>query len=521
MCPDISDDLVNSYHLLLACVDHIFACAVLADRTDILNEKFNNSENVNTMGGKLPCVLDKLCKLHDGITSEVKCIREHWWRKRIQELFESKVLRGDNETLTSLLEPNNFELNVKAIRKEYEAYVLSIGEYDERVFLGEDALEDIGTPGKGAGTPASTEVSDLNEKLKTMAKRNLASQFDSSSALTPQTPLSGKHYIKSKEQMNVTPVSKATHLVSRFTKLLGRREAEPSVKLKELFAACDNDPTEAIAERVKEMGDTFCQKYMAPNESAGHPGSHETFARMRLSMGTTLYYKNLETILFTEKAKSKPLANLLDQDLFHRALFTCCLEIVIYSYNSRRTFPWILDAFDLKDIHFYKIIEVIIKAEDWLPREVVKHLQRIEEKILESRAWVSSSPLWTAIERDPQGVPSCEEVSLPHHSNPNVSLGDLTQSPLSHHRGAFVVKCEYFEEFCSVQFPRFFLGRILLFLVPLFLAPMAGDRFKSPVITAVARRQLAFDESGAATIRAGQSLLANPQKPVVQSPTSK
>ena len=30
----------------------------------------------------------------------------------------------------------NFEHNVKSIRKEYEAYVLSIGEYDERVFLG-------------------------------------------------------------------------------------------------------------------------------------------------------------------------------------------------------------------------------------------------------------------------------------------------------------------------------------------------------------------------------------------------
>ena len=91
---------------------------------------------------------------HDGIQKEVKYIREHWFRKRIKELFDAKVLKGDNDSLTGLLELGNFEYNVKSIRKEYEAYVLSIGEYDERVFLGDDADEDIGTPAKNI--PVST-----------------------------------------------------------------------------------------------------------------------------------------------------------------------------------------------------------------------------------------------------------------------------------------------------------------------------------------------------------------------------
>ena len=52
---------------------------------------------------------------------------------------------------------------------------------------------------------------------------------------------------------------------------------------------------------------------------------------------------------------------------------------------------------------------------------------------------------------------------------------------------------------------------------------MAGDRFKSPVVTAMARRQL-FDSNTHVThvvspIKAGQSILASPQKPVVASPT--
>ena len=121
-----------------------------------------------------------------------------------------------------------------------------------------------------------------------------------------------------------------------------------------------------------------------------------------------------------------------------------CLEIVIFSYNSQRTFPWVLETFKLEAFYFYKVIEVIIRAEDWLARDVVKHLQRIEEQILESRAWTKESPLWEAIERDPLGVPSCEEVSLPHQVTNADHHVDVTQSPLSHHGAFSVLKCKNF-----------------------------------------------------------------------------
>ena len=161
-------------------------------------------------------------------------------------------------------------------------------------------------------------------------------------------------------------------------------------------------------------------------------------------MGVTLYYKLLEQILFTEKAKSKPLTNLLEHNEFHQAIFACSLEIVIFSYNSQKTFPWILNTFGLEPIQFMKVIEIIIRAEQWLARDVVKHLQRIEEQVLESRAWTSGSPLFEAIERN-GGVPSCEEVSLP--GGPGVMqtvANDITHSPITHHGRAFsATKCKY------------------------------------------------------------------------------
>ena len=97
--PAISDDLVNSYHLLLSCVDYVYANAVLADRSDLLNEKtFVESRTLmeakelegaaGSSEARPPCVLDKLISAHDGIIVEVKTIREQYWKSHIKSFFD-------------------------------------------------------------------------------------------------------------------------------------------------------------------------------------------------------------------------------------------------------------------------------------------------------------------------------------------------------------------------------------------------------------------------------------------------
>lgn len=121
------------------------------------------------------------------------------------------------------------------------------------------------------------------------------------------------------------------------------------------------------------------------------------------------------------------LGPMLEQDSFHRSLFACALQIVLFAYNSlsRRQpdhgsqsptdFPFVTQVCDVQPYHFYRVIELVVRSEKGLTREVVKHLNSIEETVLESLAWKSDSPVWTALQQyvidfPSNSSPSCEEV---------------------------------------------------------------------------------------------------------------
>ncbi|XP_067904818.1 retinoblastoma-like protein 1 isoform X2 [Heterodontus francisci] len=424
----IGDDLVNSYHLLLCCLDLVFGNALLCpNRKDLLNPGFEGlppefSSQDYKPPVQPPCIIDRLCDLHDGLTVEAKGIKEHYWKPYIKKLFERKILKGNSEHLIGLLDVNNFADNTKAINKEYEEYVLTVGDFDERIFLGEDADEEIGTPRKST---MDIPVGKLSSRMQ--IECNLQQHFEKTKSLAPSTPLTGRRYLKEKEPV-VTPVSSATQSVSRLQTMVMGLKNTPSEHLLQLFNSCSRNPIEAVMARVKEMGETFCQHYTQPTENQA--GSHIDFAIKRLRLAEILYWKILETVIVQESRRNsgKDMTVLLEQDIFHHSLMACCLEIVLSSYSSQRTFPWIIDILNLSPFYFYKVIEVLIRAEEGLSRDMVKHLNNVEEQILESRAWSHDSALWKALHGADNKVPTCEEVTFP--SNFETGNGGPTHLPM-------------------------------------------------------------------------------------------
>ena len=63
-----------------------------------------------------------------------------------------------------------------------------------------------------------------------------------------------------------------------------------------------------------------------------------------------------------------------------------------------------------------QVIEVFIRSEDGLSRDMVKHLNQIEEQVLESRAWSADSAFWVALQAADNKVPTVEEVNAHTHT---------------------------------------------------------------------------------------------------------
>ncbi|NXH22512.1 RBL1 protein, partial [Bucco capensis] len=425
----IGDDLVNSYHLLLCCLDMIFANALLCpNRRDLLNPTFKGlPADFHTTELKAsedpPCIIAMLCELHDGLLVEAKGIKEHYFKPYISKLFDKKILKGE-----CLLDLCNFTENNKALNKQYEEYVLTVGDFDERVFLGADAEEEIGTPQK---FPA--DVPGGRTAARAHVECHLQQHFEKQRSFAPSTPLTGRRYLREKEAV-ITPVASATQSVSRLQSMVAGLKNAPSEQLLAIFESCARSPLESIVSRVKEIGETFCQSYTQSTDE--QPGSHIDFAVNRLKLAEVLYYKILETVMVqeTRRLRGKDLTALLEQDVFHRSLLACCLEIVLFAYSSPRTFPWILEVLDLRPFYFYKVIEVLIRSEEGLSRDMVKHLNSIEEQILESLAWTRDSALWHALQASENKVPTCEEVVFPSNfeaSNGGSGLGHLPMMPIS------------------------------------------------------------------------------------------
>uniref|UniRef100_A0AAR2JFP2 Retinoblastoma-like protein 1 n=1 Tax=Pygocentrus nattereri TaxID=42514 RepID=A0AAR2JFP2_PYGNA len=416
----IGDDLVNSYHLLLCCLDLVFGNALLcSNKKDLINPHFRGLPKDSGSSEEAPCVIEKLCELHDGLVVEAKGIKEHYFKPYIRRLFEKRVMCMWCDLILKCT-------CVKAINREYEEYVLTVGDFDERVFLGADADEEIGTPRKAAIEPPSGQLS-----ARMQVENNLQQHFEKTRSLAPSTPLTGRRYLKEKELL-ITPVSLATQSVSRLQSMVSGLRNAPSDALLQIFKACSRDPTETILSRVKTFGETFKQGYTKQTDDL--PGAHMDFAENRLKLAEILYYKILESVMTQEMKRlhGKDMTGLLEQEVFHCSLLACCLEVVLFAYSSQRTFPWILETFQLRPFYFYKVIEVFIRSEEGLSRDMVKHLNTIEEQVLESRAWTKDSVLWEALHNANNKVPTVEEVNFPSSfdTGSNSSSGGPTHLPL-------------------------------------------------------------------------------------------
>uniref|UniRef100_A0A8C6RGE2 Retinoblastoma-associated protein n=1 Tax=Nannospalax galili TaxID=1026970 RepID=A0A8C6RGE2_NANGA len=393
MLLQMEDDLVISFQLMLCVLDYFIKFsppALLREPYKTAVIPINGSPRTPRRGQNRSAriakqlendtrIIEVLCKEHECNIDEVKNV-----------YFKNFIPFMNSLGIVS----SNGLPEVESLSKRYEELYLKNKDLDARLFLDHDKT-------------LQTDPVDSFETERTPRKNNP----DEEANMVPPH----------------TPVRTVMNTIQQLMMILNSASDQPSENLISYFNNCTVNPKENIMKRVKDVGHIFKEKFAkAVGQGCVEIGSQ------RYKLGVRLYYRVMESI------------KLLNDNVFHMSLLACALEVVMATYSRSTSqnldsgtdlsFPWILNILNLKAFDFYKVIESFIKAEANLTREMIKHLERCEHRIMESFAWLSDSPLFDLIKQSKDGegpadnLESACPLNLPLQNNHTAA--DMYLSPV-------------------------------------------------------------------------------------------
>ncbi|KAM6144879.1 retinoblastoma-associated protein isoform 2-T3 [Phoenicopterus ruber ruber] len=407
----VEDDLVISFQLLLCVLDYFIKLSPPA----MLKEPYKSAVTAVTVNGSARTprrgqnrstrtskqidtdtkVIEVLCKEHDCNLDEVKNV---YFTSFIPFLNSSGIVASNGLP------------EVEVLSKQYDELYLKNKDIDARLFLDHDET-------------LQPDVIACSQLERTPLKNNPDEELN---LILPQTP-----------------VRAAMNNIQQLSMILNSATDKPSDTLIKYFNNCTVNPKDSILKRVESLEHIFKKKFAeAVGQGCAEIGSQ------RYKLGVRLYYRVMESMLKSEEERLsvQNFSKLLNDNIFHTSLLACAVEVVMATYGRNASqsdgtsaetdlsFPWILNVFDLQAFDFYKVIESFIKAEPSLTREMIKHLERCEHRIMESLAWQSGSPLFDLIKQSKEREGQTDQpeptstLNLPLQHNHTAA--DLYLSPM-------------------------------------------------------------------------------------------
>lgn len=275
--PEYTLDLVTSFHVLLCCIDLIFANIVADKRDDLINPNFSQTaasllthkERIgkNANDAEAVSIMKELCDRQNASEVETLAIKSHNWKSLMQKFLRDGILKGNATSFLGLLSTSSYDFNIKSLKRQYEVYLQRSGKIDEGIFL-------LQAPSDNHADPRTH-----SQILK---------------SYVPNTPLTCRTRLPAtNHELVVSPVSNATQNVSRLHQCLGGCNAEPSKSLKDLFSSCGVNPFSEMEVMLQTMRDKFLNAFRT--NSAGD----------RFELAVKLYYNLLERIIKKERSQKQ------------------------------------------------------------------------------------------------------------------------------------------------------------------------------------------------------------------------
>ncbi|ETV94519.1 hypothetical protein, variant 1 [Aphanomyces invadans] len=403
------DHLEDLYYLLVPVLNLVLSQlhssgsqkSVEAEVAAALSSLGNHSTNTSSSQ-----LLEKLCATPPVNRSEVERIIA----KLDHELFSledegvlSRSPKGD------FFHPTVLADNVHNLATHYrETYVVHLYDLDESHFLTPSLkLSLLGPPDESPPLPPTIPAFYAPTSSVGSSSIDQAWQWQGQSKPQPRAMTPTRASPRS-SVVAQTPVTAAVETNSWVRSVLTPLLPHPSEKLRQYFENCTSIPDVAatIAQLTQGLLDKLSlrppssmalhqQRLLQIGGGASSSNVEGSLAKTK-RMGLGLFYKVLEALLDAEakRIQAVDFSPLLSNPSFTRSLFACSMEVVLKAHSLvSMAFPHLLTTCDVDAFDFGKIIESFVKHAPQLPSELKRHMRDLEQTVLDSLVWASSSGL--------------------------------------------------------------------------------------------------------------------------------
>ncbi|XP_013628358.1 PREDICTED: retinoblastoma-related protein 1-like isoform X1 [Brassica oleracea var. oleracea] len=359
-------------------------------------------------GDKDVDLIASLCKIYDASEDELRAtmdktnnLIETKLKKKPSACQTDKLDNIDTDGLTyfeDLLDETSISSSLITLEKDYTDAVCNKSELDERVFINEeDSL--LGSGSLSAGAVNITGVKRKIDSLSSPARTFI-------SPLSPhKSPAAKTNSIGCANRLTATPVSTSMTTAKWLRTVICTLPPKPSPGLERFLKSCDRDITSDVTRRAHVILEAiFPNSFLGDRCTGGslQPVNlmDDIWAKERRLEAIKLYYRVLETLCRAEAQilHATNLNTLLTNERFHRCMLACSAELVLATHKSiTMLFPAVLERTGITAFDLCKVIESFIRYEDSLPRELRRHLNSLEERLLESMVWEKGSSMYNSL----------------------------------------------------------------------------------------------------------------------------
>ncbi|XP_065867639.1 retinoblastoma-related protein [Euphorbia lathyris] len=309
-----------------------------------------------------------------------------------------------------LMEEASLQSSLNILQRDYEDAISCKGELDETVFINEeDSL--LGSESLSGGAISVTGTKRKFDLISSPTK-TISSPFSPtktmSSPLSPfRSPASRANGILGGiySKMAATPVTTAMTTAKWLRTVISPLPSKASLQLERFLTSCDRDVTNDVVRRAQ-----IILEAIFPSSGLGEHcvtgglqnmnPSENIWAEQRRLEALKLYYRVLEAMCTAEAQilHATNLTSLLTNERFHRCMLSCSAELVLATHKTvTMLFPAVLERTGITAFDLSKVIESFIRHEDSLPRELRRHLNSLEERLLESMVWEKGSSMYNSL----------------------------------------------------------------------------------------------------------------------------